>query len=157
MKVFHFGSFTTSLLAMAIPALAVLLLWLNVYLRRDSYRRRFQGWRLVWEMWGSTVLLSLVAFGVFYWYLFWRPFYTVTLQPDGAWTLTYVLPTRDVRMAPSDIAALAVQDERLPILRTRRLWQYLVVELRDGRAFFSAPLDRDEAGRLLQQLRAHLP
>ena len=156
--IFSFGSFTASLLTMLIPAAAIALLWWSVLRRRDYYRRRFRGWRLAWETWGSASLISLVLLGAFYWYLFWRPFYTLTIQPDTTWTVTYALPMRSVELAPSEIAALTVEEERLPpIIGPRVPRRYLVIQLHDGRTLFSAPTDRDEADQLLQRLGAYLP
>lgn len=157
MMLFSIGSLTTSLLALLIPVSVVILLWVSLLRRRASYRRRFRGWRLSWETWGSASLISLVLLGIFYWYLFWQPFYTLTIQPDAIWTVSYALPARRVDLAPSEIATLTVAEERLPIIRLRWTRRYLVIQLHDGRTLISAPTDRDEADRLLQSLQTYLP
>lgn len=150
------GNLTAAYLAMAIPALTALALWASVWLRRDSYRRRFTGWRLAWETWISTALLTAVLFGLFYWYLFWRPFYAISVTPDGRWALVYALPNRQVRGAADQVVRISLQDDPLPFPRLRRSRQQIVVELREGRTFFSAPGDGAEATRLLDELRARL-
>lgn len=150
------GNRSAAYLMLIIPLVASGLLWLSVFLRRSSYHRRFHGWRLAWEMWGSSILISAVLFGGFYWYLFWYPFYTVTLSPDGAWSLGYDLPARTVTIAAAQIDAVRLEDERLPLVRPGRR-QYLLVVLRDGRSFTGAPMIRPNATYLLEQLRARLP
>lgn len=150
------GQLATSYLWLLIPTAATLLLWLSVWVRRDSYRRRFQGRRLFWEMWGSTIVLSAILFGLFYWYLYWRPFYAVTVQPDGDWTLVYALPTREVHIPAADIAYVTLQPEELFPVRNKGHRQYVLVTLVDGRTYTSAPMGPGEAPAYLAQLRQHL-
>lgn len=142
------GSPTLATLALLIPLVTAALLWGSTWLRRASYRRRFSGWRRAWEMWVSNALLTIALFGVFYWYLFWRPFYTVTTRPDGAWSLDYQMPARSVTLAASEVRRVSVEPDLLP-LRQRRVVR---IELNDGRTFTSALTGAreatDAAGRL---------
>lgn len=149
------GQLITSYLSLLIPMLVTLLLWGSVWLRRESYRRRFQGKRLFWEMWGSTLLLTITLAVLFYWYLFWRPFYTVTVLPEGEWALHYVLPEREARFPAHTIESVALRPERLIPARNRGNRQFVVVQLIDGRVFTSAPLRLPEAQTLTAQLQSH--
>lgn len=146
------GQLTTSYLTLLLPTAVALLLWGSVWLRRASYRQRFQGKRLFWEMWGSTVLLTVGLFAIFYWYLFWRPFYTVTIFPEEEWALGYVLPEREARFPAEAIESITLRPERLLLARNRGRRQLIVVELVDGRVFTSAPLSLPDAQTLVGQL-----
>lgn len=142
---------TLAYVLLAIPVAVSGLLWLSVWLRRDSYRRRFQGWRRVWEMWLSTALLTAVLLGGWYWYTLWRPFYSMTVPAGGTWTLHHSLPRRDIQVESDEIQMVTSEREWLPIRRgTRR--HYLRIELRDGRTFTSAPASADTINQLLSQL-----
>lgn len=154
--IYETGQLATAYLWLLIPTAVTLLLWLSVWVRRDSYRRRFQGRRLFWEMWGSTILLSVILFGLFYWYLYWRPFYAVTVQPDGNWVLTYALPTREVTIPAEQIAGVTLEEEKLFPVRNKGHRQFVVVTLTDGRTYTSAPMGPGEAPAYLAQLQQHL-
>jgi hypothetical protein len=149
------GNLALAYLMLLIPAFASGLLWLSVFLRRESYRRRFAGWRRVWEMWLSSALLSALLFGIFYWYLFWQPFYGIAVQPDGSWSLQYRLPARSVLVTPAQIQTLAIERDWLPV-RSASPRQVIRIQLQDGPAFTSAPLPRTDAEELLQQLNRQL-
>jgi hypothetical protein len=147
------GNVATAVVVMAVPAVAIALLWLTVVVRRDVYRRRYRGWRLFWEAAGSTLLISLVLAGLFFWYLFWRPFYTITVAPDGGWTLGYILPKREVQLTAPEVATLALREDRLPFLRKRWQPRYLALVTTGGRTYYGAPMDGKRAGLLMTQLR----
>lgn len=153
---YHIGNLTVAYLALIIPFVVVLLLGVTTYLRRPSYRRRFTGLRLLWEMWFSTIALGVILFGVFGWYLFWRPFYNITITPDGTWQLEYAMLRRNVSVDPANIRALSITDERLPIRRSGQQRQYVLIELNDGRVFSSAPAAQSDINQLVEQLRSRL-
>lgn len=153
---YHVGNLTVAYLALIIPFVVVLLLGIATYLRRASYRRRFTGLRLLWEMWFSTIALGVILFGLFGWYLFWRPFYSITITPGGTWELQYAVFARNVSVDPADIRALRIADEWLPIRRSGRPRQYMLVELNDGRVFSSAPAAQSDIAQLVEQLRSRL-
>lgn len=152
---YEIGDRALAYLALLIPTAASILLWTSVILRRSSYYRRFRGWRLAWEMWGSSLLITAVLFGGFYWYLFWNSFYAVSIDASGACSLHYEFPARVARIAQGDLSAVQLEDEQLPLVRPGRR-QYLLVALRDGRSFASAPASPADAAQLAEQLRAHL-
>lgn len=149
------GSLGIAYLTLLIPLLVSLLLWVSVVIRRESYYRRFQGWRLAWEMWLSSILFTGLLFGAFYWYLFWQPFYTITIEPNGSWSLQYVLPARDISVVPTRIQMVALEDDWLPTRRAGRR-QIVRIQLQDGLSFTSGPLPRLTAEQLLQNLNAQL-
>lgn len=157
MNTFVIGDLQSAYLAMMIPVVAVLLLGGSTYARRDSYRRRFQGWRLIWETWGQMLLISLALFGVFYWYLFWTPFYAATVTPDDSWTLTQVWPEREVTLQATNIADFVIEEERLPIIRLRWRRERVRIVLEDGRSYVSAPVDKAESTQLFSQLQTYIP
>lgn len=146
------GSRAITALAFVIPLLTSSLLWLSVAIRRKFYRQRYHGWRLIWEMWLSTTLLTVLLFGAFYWYLLWTPFDSVTIQSSSRWSLGYSLPSRAVEIDPAQISALRAVDPRFPLRRNGAI-QYVRIELVDGRSFSSALTTRAGAITLLDQLR----
>ncbi len=153
---YHTGQLTMSTLWLLLPAGVALLLWATVWLRRDSYRRRFQGKRLFWEMWGSTLVLTVFLFALFYGYLFWRPFYAVTVQPGGEWVLTYTLPEREVRFPPDAIDTVTLEPEKLFPARHKGHRQFVTITLTDGRTFTSVPMGPATAPVFMARLQHHL-
>lgn len=145
------GNLPLAYLMLLIPVGVSGVLWLGVFLRRTSYSHRFKGWRLVWEMWLSSLLLTVVLFGGVYWYLFWQPFYTITMQPDTTWSLGYALPARSMVVAPAQIQTLSIEPDWLPIRSANRR-HIIRMHLQDGRAFTSAPLRQSDAEQILQRL-----
>jgi hypothetical protein len=107
-------------------------------------------------LWLSQLLISALLIGAFYWYLFQRPFYAVRVLPDGQWALVYALPTRETRVTPVEISALTTENELLPIRRAGQRRQQLVIELRDGRHFISAPAPQDDIAVRRQELRSRI-
>lgn len=139
---YHLGDPAISTWAMLIPAIASGILWLSVWVRRDYYLRRFHGWRLVWELWISNLVISGLLIGGFYWYLYWRPFYTLEVDRPTGLQLSYVVPGRVVVITPDELLEVRTETEFLPIRRRGDPRQMLVIELVDGRHLVSAP---DEA------------
>jgi hypothetical protein len=148
---YQVGNRVIAYLVFVIPVVTSGILWLSVGLRRASYRRRFQGWRFVWEMWLSTALLTMLLFGGFYWYLFWRPFYSITVPTTGTLVVQYMLPAREVQIETDDIRAVRVATEPIPLRRDSRR-QYVQIELANGRTLISAPTASSAAADLHRQL-----
>lgn len=142
---------------MMIPAIVVALLGLTTYLRQASYRRRFSGWRLVWEMWGSTILLSFLLFTLFYWYLFWRPFYRAEVRPDGSWAVMKMLPAREIIFTPNNIEEILLEPETIPPFQFRVRRELMTIRLADGQELVSAPMTPSDAVNVYNRILVELP
>jgi hypothetical protein len=148
---------TNGLLFMAVPVFALAVLWLVVRRRAAAYRRKYQGPRLRWALWGSPLLITLLAIVPFYYFLFWEPFYTLTIEPDDTWTLSYHLPGRETRLNPADITTVTVEDDTIPaVIDNNRPRQHLVITTGSGGRYRSALLPREAAQSLLSQLQTRL-
>ena len=157
MTTYPIQSLTNGVLYMAVPVVALAILWLVVQRRAASYRRKYKGSRLWWVLWGSPLLISLLAIVPFYYFLFWEPFYTLTVETDGTWTLVYYLPGRETRLNPADIATVTVEDDNIPaVIDNNRPRQRLVLTTGSSGRYRSALLPQEEAQTLLSQLQTRL-
>lgn len=153
---YTFSSPLSAYVAMGIPVFVTLLLWCSIWLRRASYYQRFTGWRLWWEMWGSTILLSVMLLGVFYWYLFWRPFYQLSIRPDNVWVMHYAFPARSVAVDTTRIQRIDNPIAQIPFIRFRPGRQSIEIVLDNGRVLRSAMLASEDAELIFRALQAHL-
>ena len=148
---------SNGLLFMAIPIVASALLWFTVRRRAPYYRKKYTGSRLWLEMWGSPLLISLLAILPFYYFLFWEPFYAINVQPGERWTLIYYLPRREVVLDTAEIATVASEDVNLPWrIDNNRLRQRLLVTTKNEKQYRSMLQLQEETRMLLAQLEACL-